>query len=122
MKKRLLLIILLFVSQVTWAARILPHHIQLAVLQQVNYPQLVLRGDGITWTEVLTLGLVTPMVENGSVTGLRIRDTNNRFITKNKLPQYVGYSVGVFFNNEKQINEIWILTPQERATLKARGQ
>lgn len=122
MKKRLFLMALLLISQATWAARILPNQIQLAVLQQVNYPQVVLSGDGITWTEILTLGLVTPTVENGSVVGLRIRDTNNRFITKNKLPQYVGHPVGVFFNQDKQINEIWILTPQERATLKARGQ
>ena len=122
MKKRLFLMALLLVSQATWAARMLPNQIQLATLQQVNYPQVVLKGDSITWTEILTLGLVTPMVENGATTGIRIRDTSNRFITKNKLPQYVGYSVGVFFNHDKQISEIWILTPQERATLKARGQ
>ena len=65
MKKRLFLMALLFISQATWAARILPNQIQLAVLQQVNYPQVVLSGDGITWTEILTLGLVTPTVENG---------------------------------------------------------
>ena len=48
MKKRLFLMALLLISQATWAARILPNQIQLAVLQQVNYPQVVLSGDGIT--------------------------------------------------------------------------
>ena len=47
MKKRLFLMALLLISQATWAARILPNQIQLAVLQQVNYPRISMRHSRI---------------------------------------------------------------------------
>ncbi|MDO4877685.1 MAG: hypothetical protein Q3966_00120 [Neisseria sp.] len=109
--------------QFAWAGRVLPPDIKLAVLKKVDYPQVVLAGDGWTWTQILTLGLVdNNRTETDALTAIRIKDTNNRFITKNKLKNYLGEPVGVFLNNHGDVKEIWILTPKERLELKARSQ
>ena len=47
MKKLLVLGFTLFIGSQVWAARVLPSDIRLAVLKQVNYPDIVLAGDGL---------------------------------------------------------------------------
>ena len=108
-------------SQV-WAARVLPSDIRLAVLKQVNYPDIVLVGDGWSWTQILTLGLLgSNRTETEALESIRIKDTHNRFITKNRLQGYVGQPIGVFLNHQNQVKEVWILTPNEYEQLKKRG-
>ena len=59
MKKIILFVFsLLLSSQLAWAGRVLPPDMRLAVLKKVNYPDIVLSGDGWTWTQILTLGLM----------------------------------------------------------------
>jgi len=96
---------------------------RLAVLKKADYPDIVLSGDGWTWTQILTLGLVNNnQTEAEALGSIRIKDTYNRFITKNRLANHIGQPVGVFFDNHGQVKEIWVLTPKERAEMKRRGQ
>ena len=67
------------------AGRFLPKDIRLAVLKKVDYPNVVLAGDGWTWTQILTLGIVdNNRTEAEALGSIRIKDTYNRFITKIK--------------------------------------
>lgn len=122
MKKTILLVCaLLLSSQIALAGRFLPKDIRLAVLKKVDYPNVVLAGDGWTWTQILTLGIVdNNRTEAETLGSIRIKDTYNRFITKNKLPAHVGQPVGVFFDRQGQVKEVWILTLKEREELKQR--
>lgn len=124
MKKSVFLAIAFLLGfQFAWAGRVLPADIKLAVLKKVEYPQVVLAGDGWTWTQILTLGLVdNNRTEADALTSIRIKDTNNRFIIKNRLQNHLGEPVGVFLNNQGDVKEIWILTPKERLELKSRNQ
>ena len=114
MKKTILLVCaLLLSSQIALAGRFLP--------KKVDYPNVVLAGDGWTWTQILTLGIVdNNRTEAETLGSIRIKDTYNRFITKNKLPAHVGQPVGVFFDRQGQVKEVWILTLKEREELKQR--
>lgn len=123
MKKLLVLGLTLFIGSQVWAARVLPSDIRLAVLKQVNYPDIVLSGDGWSWTQILTLGLLgSNRTETEALESIRIKDTHNRFITKNRLQGYIGQPVGVFLNHQNQVREVWILTPSEYEQLKKRGR
>ena len=123
MKKLLVLGFTLFIGSQVWAARVLPSDIRLAVLKQVNYPDIVLAGDGWSWTQILTLGLLgSNRTETEALESIRIKDAHNRFITKNRLQGYVGQPVGVFLNHQNQVREVWILTPSEYEQLKKRGR
>ena len=123
MKKLLVLGLTLFIGSQVWAARVLPSDIRLAVLKQVNYPAIVLAGDGWSWTQILTLGLLgSNRTETEALESIRIKDARNRFITKNRLQGYLGQPVGVFLNHQNQVREVWILTPSEYEQLKKRGR
>ena len=124
MKKIFLFACALFLSsQMALAGRVLPSDMRLAVLKKADYPDIVLSGDGWTWTQILTLGLVNNnQTEAEALGSIRIKDTYNRFITKNRLANHIGQPVGVFFDNHGQVKEIWVLTPKERAEMKRRGQ
>lgn len=120
--KRLILAMLILCSSSVWAGRFLPQNLQLAVLKEVNYPEVVLAGDGISWLQILTLGLFDDSTNNDTRAGIRLRDDHNRFMVKNRLPRYVGKRVGVMFDRQNKVEEIWILTDQEVEILRQRPQ
>ncbi|UOP00605.1 hypothetical protein [Kingella potus] len=124
MKKIFLFVCTLFLaSHMAFAGRVLPPDMRLAVLKKADYPDIVLSGDGWTWTQILTLGLVNNnQTEAEALGSIRIKDTYNRFITKNRLVKHIGQPVGVFFDRQGQIKEIWVLTPKEREEMKRRTQ
>lgn len=120
--KRFLLAFLILFSSTVWAGRFLPQNMQLAVLKEVNYPEVTLAGDGISWIQILTLGLLDDSENSDTKAGIRLRDDHNRFMVKNRLPRFTGQRVGVIFDNQNKIQEIWILTDREIETLRQRKQ
>ena len=110
------------VATAAWAGRAVPPNMSVAVLQQVNDPQVVLSPDGFSWLSVFTLGWLKSSTAYQTVEGVRIRDENNRFIVKNRLPAKVGRPVAVRMDEDKRIVEIWVLSPEEQAYLRARAK
>lgn len=103
--------------------RVIPQHISaLATMYSGNYPELVLVRSGSLWARILTLGLFggNEYISLPMAPGVRIRDTNNRFITHGRLPEFNGYPVAVRLNDDSQVIEIWILTAGERNQLAGR--
>ena len=122
MKLRSLVFITLLCSSLAFAGRSLPTDMDMAILKQVNYPQVVLGNDGISWLKILTLGWLSNNSTFEMNSSVRIRNEKNRFITRNKLNGYVGQPVGVRRNADNRIEEIWILTEDERAAFRSRAQ
>ena len=54
---RLTMLTALLCSSLAFAGRSLPNDMDMAVLKQVNYPQVVLRNDGISWVKGIDFGL-----------------------------------------------------------------
>lgn len=120
MKIRLLFLSVYLWSSLALAARALPVDMDMAILKQVQYPQVVLGTGGISWLKILTLGWLSNDAVFQVSVDVRIRNEQNRFITRGKLNAYVGKAVGIRRNPANNIEEIWILTDQERATFQAR--
>ena len=119
---RLTMLTALLCSSLAFAGRSLPNDMDMAVLKQVNYPQVVLSIDGISWLKVLTLGWLSNNTSLEVSSGVRVRNEKNRFVTRNKLYGYVGKPIGIRRNKENNIEEIWILTDEERETFRRRVQ
>ena len=56
---RIFAVMLLLCSSVGWAQRAVPDDMDVAVLKEVAYPQIVLGNNGISWLKILTLGWTT---------------------------------------------------------------
>ncbi len=120
--RRLFTVLIMCAATAAWAGRAVPPNMSVAVLQQVNYPQVVLSPDGFSWLRFFTLGWLKSSTAYEAVEGVRIRDENNRFIVKNRLPANVGKPVAVRMDNDSRIVEIWVLSPEEQAYLRARAK
>ncbi|MDF7676963.1 hypothetical protein PT286_09480 [Neisseriaceae bacterium ESL0693] len=116
-----LCMLLLMMSSFVWAARVIPADMRIVQLKQASGKQVVLAN---TWgpKRILTLGVADNSQLFRLNNNVQIRDDRNRFITFNRLSQYQGRVVGVRFNRNKQIQEIWILSPNEQLMLKQRPQ
>lgn len=118
---RWLTLVILFLSSVTWAQRVIPEDMDIAVLKQVDYPYITLGHNGISWIQILTLG----WLDNGKVLqttqDVRIRDERNRFIVRGKLAAYTGKAVAIRRDGTNNINEIWILTEPEYYVFQQRA-
>lgn len=113
---------LFFVMGSAWAARMIPPNMQVAKLKAASYPTVVLANDGWDWMKVLTLGWLDGSQTYQMTAGVRIRNQKNLFVVHGQLPRFAGEAVAVRFGNANQIEEIWILTPQERDQLRLRAE
>ncbi len=119
--RRLLLVVLLMSANLSWAGRMVPKDMNVAVLKQVSYPQVVLSPDGFSWLKFFTLGWLSNSTSYPAVEGVRVRDEHNRFIVKGRLAENAGKPVAVKMDNSKQIVEIWVLSEEELAYLRQRA-
>lgn len=106
----------------SWAARVLPDDMDMAVLKAADYPRVVLTSEGISWLQILTLGWLDKSQVFEMNTNVRIRNQKNLFVTHNKLPQFAGQAVAVRRDKAGRISEIWVLTPQEKEIYRRRAQ
>lgn len=121
MRKFFTLLILLC-SSLTWAQRTVPADMDVAVLKQVNYPQVVLSNGGFPWLKILTLGWLDNNVSAFNTThDLRIKDQRNRFIVRGKLVGHIGKTVAVRRDDSGNISEIWVLTDSEQKAFEQRA-
>lgn len=121
MRKFFTLLILLC-SSLTWAQRTVPADMDVAVLKQVNYPQVVLSNGGFPWLKILTLGWLDNNVSTFNTThDLRIKDQRNRFIVRGKLVGHIGKTVAVRRDDSGNITEIWVLTDAEQKAFEQRA-
>ncbi len=121
MKKLFTLLILLF-SSLTWAQRAVPADMDVAVLKQVAYPQIVLSDGGLSWLKILTLGWLDGNAAAFNTTpDLRIKDERNRFIVRGKLTGHTGKAVAVRRNEAGSVSEIWVLTDAEKQAFEQRA-
>ncbi|QEY25705.1 hypothetical protein [Neisseria zalophi] len=122
MKKILTTLFILLFSSVAWAQRAVPADMDIAILKQVNYPQVVLSNGGIPWLKILTLGWLDNNVSAFNTThDLRIKDERNRFIVRGKLPYHTGKTVALRRDAAGNITEIWLLTPAEKQAFEQRA-
>ncbi|WP_066566263.1 hypothetical protein [Snodgrassella sp. CFCC 13594] len=106
-----------------FAARIIPTNMQVAVLKSASGNQVVLGNDKWSWLKVLTLGWLDGSKAYDLNASVRVRNQNNLFVTYGQLPRFAGEAVAVRFNTANSgIDEIWILTPQEREQLAQRAE
>lgn len=122
MKKILITLFVLLFSSVAWAQRVVPADMDVAILKQVNYPQVVLSNGGIPWLKILTLGWLDNNVSAFNTThDLRIKDERNRFIVRGKLSSHIGQTVALRRDTAGNITEIWLLTPAEKQVFEQRA-
>ena len=87
---RIFAVMLLLCSSLGWAQRAVPDDMDVAVLKEVAYPQIVLGNNGISWLKILTLGWLDNSRVFNVTSGLRVKDERNRFIVRGKLVSHVG--------------------------------
>ncbi|WP_239325943.1 hypothetical protein [Snodgrassella gandavensis] len=115
---RLALYSLIFLtSSFAWAGRVLPNDAHIVVLKNTKGQQVVLGTAKKALLRTLSLGLV-----NGNKTfqlskSVRVRDTNNRFVTYNNLYRFKNALIAVRFDRANQIQDIWVLTDEEQKAL-----
>lgn len=115
---RLVLLSLIFLSSsFVWAGRVLPNDIHIVVLKQAEGPQVVLGTAKKAWLRTLSLGLVKGNKTFQLSRGVRIHDTNNRFVTYNNLYKFKNATIAVRVDRANQIQEIWVLTDEEQDAL-----
>ena len=118
---RIFAVMLLLCSSVGWAQRAVPDDMDVAVLKEVAYPQIVLGNNGISWLKILTLGWLDNSRVFNVTSGLRVKDERNRFIVRGKLASHVGKTVAVRRDDGNNITEIWILTEPEQRVFEQRA-
>lgn len=116
-----ILALLLSISGMSMAQRIIPQYMHVAVLKDANGLQVLLGNDKFPWLKVLTLGWMDGNQTYAMNTNVRIRNQQNLFITYNKLVNFKGEAVAVRLDQHNRINELWILTPEERDQLRLRA-
>ena len=115
---RLVLLSLIFLSSsFVWAGRVLPNDIHIVVLKQAEGQQVVLGTAKKAWLRTLSLGLVKGNKTFQLSRGVRIHDTNNRFVTYNNLYKFKNATIAVRVDRANQIQEIWVLTDEEQDAL-----
>lgn len=121
LKKFLVAMVLIGLAMPSWAQRSLPEDMDMAVMQDVRFPTIVLSPDGFSWLKILTLGWLDNAKAFQMSQGVRVRDKENRFIVWGLLSQYRGNAVAVRRDAMNQINEVWILTPAEQEVFHQRA-
>ncbi|MBI0165868.1 hypothetical protein ABX042_14935 [Snodgrassella alvi] len=115
---RLVLLSLIFLSSsLVWAGRVLPNDIHIVVLKQAEGQQVILGTAKKAWLRTLSLGLVKGNKTFQLSRGVRIHDTNNRFVTYNNLYKFKNATIAVRVDRANQIQEIWVLTDEEQDAL-----
>lgn len=115
------LVLLLGISGMSMAQRIIPTSMQVAVLKNANGLQVLLGNDRFSWLRVLTVGWLDGNKLYQLNTNVRVRNQKNLFVTYNQLPKFRGEAVAVRFDHNGNVDEIWILTPEEREQLRLRA-
>lgn len=118
---RWLSVLVLLLSGLVWAQRTVPNDMDVAVLKQVSYPQIVLSNNDLSWLKILTLGWLDHAQAFNVGSDVRIRDENNRFIVRGKLNAKVGKTVAVRRDSDGNIKEIWVLTEPEQRLFEQRA-
>ena len=119
---RLTMLTALLCSSLAFAGRSLPYDLDIAVLFLLIYPHEVLCYVGLSCLKVFALGWLSNNTSLEVSSGVRVRNEKNRFVTRNKLYGYVGKPIGIRRNKENNIEEIWILTNEEREAFRRRVQ
>lgn len=123
--KRLRIFVLLFLllctSGMSMAQRSIPPYMQVAVLKDANGLQVLLGNDKFSWLRILTVGWKNGNRLYEMNTSVRVRNQKNMFITYNQLPRFKGEAVAVRLDQFNRVNELWILTPEEREQLRQRA-
>ncbi|MBR5940757.1 MAG: hypothetical protein IKZ88_05805 [Neisseriaceae bacterium] len=123
MKRLLLLAVLSFAFIApSMAGRVLPRNMEVAVVKSYKHPELVLSPDGFSWLKVLTLGWLNG-AQTFKVSGdVVVHNKKNFTVNYGRLQSHIGEPVGVRFDEQGVIVEIWILTDGERDTLRRRAE
>lgn len=115
--RQLLLALLLTISVPAWAARGFPIDMQIAEFKSSDGKQIVLSKDGITWVEVITLGLMSDSQENETYAGVKVRDEKGRSLPPSKWSTLKGKKVGIRFAGDK-LSEVWALSDKDAKKLR----
>ena len=116
-----MVMLLLGIGSSAWAARMIPPDMQVAVLKSAQAPNVVLGNDKWSWLRILTLGWLDGSTTYPLSANFRMRNQQNLFEVSGRLPAFTGEAVAVRINTAGQIEEMWILTPQEREILRQRA-
>ena len=116
------LMVLLAASGSVWAQRMIPQNMRVATLKSVAYPQVVLANDGWSWMRILTAGWLDGSKVYTLAPGVRVRNQQNLFEVYSRLPSYNGQAVAIRFDQNNNIDELWILTAEEREVLRMRAK
>ncbi len=117
------LVLALFVALLSLPAaavnRLLPANIMAGTIRSVD-------GNVVTFSKSnssLLRSVVALLIDNGQTytvaPGLRIFDTNHRFLLAGQLPTLVGQNVGITLDMQGNVNRVWVLTDEEIARLQA---
>lgn len=117
-----LLMLLLGIGASAWGARMIPPDMQVAVLKSAQVPHVVLGNDKWSWLRILTLGWLDGSATYPLSANFKIRNQQNLFELSGRLSAFTGEAVAVRINTAGQIEEIWILNPQERDMLRQRAK
>lgn len=121
MMRKILAVCILLCSSLSWAQRTIPDDMDVAILKEVNYPQIVLSNGGISWLKILTLGWLDNTSAFNISPGLKIKDERNRFIVRGKLTAKIGKTIAIRRDGGNNIQEIWILSEPEKQVFVQRG-
>ena len=114
--------VLLAASGSVWAQRMIPQNMRVATLKSAAYPQVVLANDGWSWMRILTAGWLDGSKVYTLAPGVRVRNQQNLFEVYSRLPSYNGQAVAIRFDQNNNIDELWILTAEEREVLRMRAK
>lgn len=117
MMRQLLLALLLTISVPVWAARGFPIDMQIAEFKSTDGKQIVLSKDGVTWVEVLTLGLMSDSQKTDTYAAVKVRDEKGRYLPPSKWSTLQGKTVGIRFAGNK-LSEVWALSDKDAKSLR----
>ncbi|KDN12364.1 hypothetical protein BGI40_02815 [Snodgrassella communis] len=109
--------LIFFTSSFVWAGRVLPNDVHIVVMKSAEGQQVVLGTAKKAWLRTLSLGLIKGNKTFQLSKVVRVHDTSNRFVTYNTLYRFKNIPIAVRFDKANQIQEIWILTDEERDAL-----
>jgi hypothetical protein len=116
MKKYLIVFFALLMSALpVLADRIIPDNLIFVQIREVDMQKreikLLNARDGF-----ITRAYRTPFVYEIS-NAIKIRDENNRFITRSNLPKFEKRVVGARFHGSSKLIEVWVLSEKETTKL-----
>lgn len=115
MKRFLLILMVGLLSFSVQAGRILPADIKVAYIEKVKFPNIVLGSARSHLMRTLSFGLLNKPLLLKLSTAVRIADESNRWVTHGDLSKYKGNMIAFRLDYQKDINIMWILTPEEEA-------